>query len=124
MFNDHPEIFALTFTNELLDQNVIISFEVAESKVNSFLIYCFEKSYGFIARITLLDDCEFPVLKILLCDEIVSKIAEIFKEGALHERNLIVDTWKLSYLVDELKKSGWYTNKFIVHNFEQFSEEE
>ncbi len=105
-----------------MDENIVVSLEVAQSQIYAFLIDGFELAER-ILLIGLGAHCKLAILYILVVEEVVSKVTEVFKEGALHEGDLIIYARKLSNFIDEIEKSLRDAHDLCIHDLEQLSKQ-
>lgn len=106
----------MTLRQKLPNETIIITFEVTKSKFDTFLVNFLEQSSRLI--ITLRHKVELPIGQVFLTHEEVSKVREIFEEGALHEGDLVVNAGQLRDFVDEVKQGLRDADDLIIHDLE------
>jgi len=116
LLDDHPQELRLAFGEEFPDQLIIISLEIAEGQLYSLLVDVSQLADGLI--VIFRDKVELSGGEVLLADEEIGKVGEIFEEGALHERDLVVDARQLCYFVDEVQDCLGNADHLVVHYLE------
>ena len=119
---DDPQELGLALGNVFLDEDVVVSLEVAEGQIDAFLVDGFELAEG-VFLVFLGADCEFAVLYVFVVEEVVCEVAEVFEEGALHEGDLVVDARELGDFVDEFQEGLRDADDLGVHDLEEFAQE-